>query len=194
MLSEWVRSVQTRETNIKEEWMRKGRYLLVILVCIGILALIWPVTDIGQHDAVSPPEPVYQQEDVKGVKAQMEEELASILSQIEGAGKVDVSLTLSSDGVKTYAANVREEKKDYEENSGGGKKVTSETNIAQDIAVNAGSALLIEHKNPEVVGVLVVAEGAGDARVREDLSWAAATLLDVPIHKVKVMPMQEGRK
>lgn len=194
MLAEWMRSSQEGGAGQKNEWVKKSKYLLVILGCLGILALIWPVTNTSQKSSVSTPLPAYQKEDVEGVKAQMEEELASILSQIEGAGRVEVSLTLSSDGVKTYAANVREEKKDYAEESGGSKKVTNETNVSQDIAVNSGGALLVEHKNPEVVGVLVVAEGAGNSKVRENLTYAAATLLDIPVHKVKVMPGEEGLK
>lgn len=192
MLTEWIRSDQAKESGYRNAWKQKSRYLLVILGCLGILALIWPVTSVNNNNSPSTPVPTYQKEDVEGVKAQMEEELASILSQIEGAGKVSVSLTLSSDGVKTYAANVREEKKDYEEAGGGGKKLTSETNISQDIAVNAGNALLVEHKKPEVAGVLVVAEGAGNSKVRENLTYATSTLLDIPVHKVKVMPRGEG--
>ncbi|MBO8159204.1 hypothetical protein [Thermosyntropha sp.] len=191
MLEEWIRNKGDNKVNRAEEWKKKGMYFLVILCCAGILALIWPVSSTDtQTDSSSISEPVYKKKEIDNVKAEMANELESILSQIEGAGKVSVSLTLSSDGINTYAANVREEKRNQEETSKGSKKVTNETNISRDVAVNSGNALLIEHKNPEVIGVLIVADGAGNPEVRENLTYAASTLLDIPAHKVRVMPRE----
>lgn len=190
MLAEWMRSKENGQIEGANDWKRKSKYLLVILGCLGILALIWPVTNTSNNSSVSVPAPVYNKGEVDDVRVQMTEELEAILSQIEGAGKVSVSLTLSSDGVKTYAANIREEKKDLEESSAGNKKLTSEASISRDIAVNSGDALLVEHKNPEVVGVLIVAQGAGNPKVKENLTYAASALLDIPVHKVKVMPRE----
>lgn len=190
MITEWMRSKENSQAEGTHDWKRKSKYLLVILGCVGILALIWPVTNTSNNSSVSVPAPVYTKGEVDDVRTQMAEELESILSQIEGAGKVSVSLSLSSDGIKTYAANIREEKKDLEDISGGNKKITSEASISRDIAVNSGNALLVEHKNPEVVGVLIVAEGAGNPKVKENLTYAASTLLDIPVHKVRVMPRE----
>jgi len=40
---------------------------------------------------------------------------------------------------------------------------------------------------PEVKGVLVVAEGASDATVKENLVNSVKVLLDIPVHKIQVV-------
>ena len=46
---------------------------------------------------------------------------------------------------------------------------------------------------PEILGVLVVADGAQDPQVKENLAQATATLLDISPHRVRVMPREGGR-
>ncbi|MBC7074870.1 MAG: hypothetical protein H5T98_02110 [Syntrophomonadaceae bacterium] len=198
MLDEWIR--KNREDREGEKVFfqgKKSKYLLVIIICIGLLALIWPGTRSEQ-----PEQRVLQEansnkavDSADSLKAQLVAELESILSQIEGAGTVKVSLILSSDGIKTYASNVRKESRETEENdSKGGEKRISEESVSQDLAVSAGDPLLIEEKFPEVLGVLVVADGAGIPAVRERLADATATLLNISIHKVRVMSREGGEK
>ncbi|HCF51291.1 MAG TPA: stage III sporulation protein AG, partial [Syntrophomonas sp.] len=53
--------------------------------------------------------------------------------------------------------------------------------------------LLVEEKTPEVLGVLVVAAGASNVAVKEQLSSATATLLNIPLHRVMVVAGKGGR-
>jgi len=71
-------------------------------------------------------------------------------------------------------------------------KTTVEENTSNDLSVSSGNPILLEIKGPQVIGVLVVADGARDAFVREKLMQATATLLDVPLYKVQVMPREGG--
>ncbi len=167
---------------------KKKKYLLVVLICLGLLALIWPATEI---EPSAPQVTDNHTPEVKTAtnKTKMAGELETILAEIEGAGRVHVSLSLSSDGIKSYASNVREEKRDIQETDNKGlKKNTSEHNTTRDLAVSSGSPLLIEEKRPEILGVLIVADGAKNSLIAEQLTNAAATLLNISPHKVTVMP------
>lgn len=193
MLGEWVKNFYGNQeetgTIIKS---KKSRYIIIVAICLGLLALVWdttPKTDSNQLQLEKQPQLLTD----NSVKEQLTQELNNILSQIEGAGDVKVSITLSSDGEKNYASNTTEEKSEIAENdSQGGDKQSTESRENKELAISSGNALLIERKFPEVIGVLVVAKGAKNPVVKEQLVAATATLLDIPAHKVSVMPGKGG--
>lgn len=189
-MEEWVRE-KTKKGSLGS-WLnsKKGQYVLIILISIGILALIWPGHDSsGRSGNARQPtgqEPLPSSGYSGFGTAQ---EVEAILQEIEGAGQVKVSITLASTGEKTFAANTRNESRESSENDRqGGKKESIEHSVSEDVAVSSGSPLIVEEKNPEILGVLVVAEGARYSEVKAELINATATLLNVPVHKVQVMP------
>lgn len=186
MLYEWIRGENNDGEGRPPFPGKKSKYILVIAICLGLLALIWPVTrtEKTNNTGVSPS----QISSDKKLNQQLASELEYILSRIDGAGKVKVSITLASGGLKTYAANTRNESRSIEESQNGANKKTTETNGARDLAVSAGAPLLVENKTPEVTGVLVVAEGATSPIIQEKLVQATATLLNISPHQVCVMP------
>ncbi|HZK44507.1 MAG TPA: hypothetical protein VFC73_09540 [Syntrophomonadaceae bacterium] len=187
MLEEWIRKGKEEGQNLKLKGNSKVRYLLVIIICLGLLAIIWPSAKTKPDTPATPNN--IKQVQKSTIQNSMATDLEEILSQIDGAGSVDVSLTLSSDGVKTYASNVRDERRDIQENDNKGtKKTTSEKNITRDLAVSSGNPLLVEEKKPEILGVLVVADGAKSPVIRERLTNATSTLLNIAPHKINVMP------
>jgi len=191
VLDEWKRKISDSEHSFWGSWGKKGNYLVVgLVVCLGLLTILWPQSS----NSSSPETAVSASQTTEGVaqaKAKLAGELEDILSQVEGAGKVQVSITLSSDGLKSYARNTKDDKRETQESaSSSGTRTIKEENQSSDIAISGGSALLVEDSAPEVVGVLVVAEGAQDSRVKEQLTDATTTLLNISAHQVRVV----GRK
>ncbi len=192
MLEEWMRKKSAAGNGTSFLRSKKGQYLLIILLCLGLLALVWPVTDSKSNTETDRAEKAAI-DNYSGSSSKINQEVESILAEIEGAGQVDVRITLASSGLKTYAANIRNESRESDESDRqGGSKNSVEHNISQDIAVSSGSPLLIEEKNPEILGVLVVADGGRSPEVREKLTNATATLLNIPVYKVQVMPRKGG--
>lgn len=190
MLDEWIRKAGDKEYSALSYLSQKGRYILVIVICLGVLALIWPGDKTEKIDIADMP---VKSRDLKDKRVKLEGELVSILAQIKGAGKVEVSLTLSSDGIRKYASNTRDEKRETTElDRNGGERKILEENTTRDLAVSNGNALLIEECPPEVAGVLVVADGARDAVIKEKLTDATVTLLNISPHQVRVMAREEG--
>jgi stage III sporulation protein AG len=187
-LEEWVRGIypgKGEEGNSQSKW---GRYILIIVICIGMLALIWPM---GKDKSVQVTEKSTSG-NVEKSQQQISQELEEILSQVKGAGQVRVSISVNSDGLKSYASNTKNDVRetDEQDTSGGDRKIREE-NISSEIAVNGGSALLVEEKAPQITGVLVVADGADDPVIKEELGEATAALLDLSPHQIRVLPRKE---
>ncbi len=186
MLQEWMKKISSgNDDKVFAKWEKKGKYLVVVAVSIGLLALLWtPGKSVPQEKINAQ----IQSIGVASAKANLTEELQSILSHVEGAGKVQVSITLSSDGLKNYARNTKNEVRTTQElDRSGGDRSIKEDNQTSDIAVSSGAALLVEDKAPEVVGVLVVADGAQDGLVKEKLTDATCTLLNISPSQVRVL-------
>ncbi|NSW81874.1 MAG: hypothetical protein HPY90_01170 [Syntrophothermus sp.] len=169
----------------------KSRWALACLAVLGIILLMWPVSS-SRQGTTKPEQSALSSGKGTSVKADMERELAGILSQIEGAGQVEVSLTLVSEGVNSYAVNTKEQKTSSEEtDKDGGVRKTTDTNTSQDLVVmGSQSPLLVEKKAPQVKGVLVVADGAANPAVKEQITRAVETLLDLPATRVLVLPRE----
>lgn len=132
------------------------------------------------------------------VEKQLEKRLEKILSQIDGAGKVSVSLVLETGPEYEYAVDVSTKHRTTEEgDQGGGSRVTTESDQSDELVLLHGSQkgtenpVVVKEKKPVVRGVLVVAPGAPDPWIRSHLSTAVQTLLDVEAHQVKVFPREE---
>lgn len=192
MMGEWFKNIWGNKENPGALFKNnKSKYIIIIAICVGLLALVW--NPAPRVDHLSQQESQPQLSGGYGVKDQLISELSTILGQIEGAGYIKVSITLSSDGAKTYLSNLSEEKNEVKEtDQQGGKKESLEVKNTRELAVSSGNPLLIESKFPNVTGVLVVAEGARDPVVKEKILTAAATLLNIPAHRVSVMPGEGG--
>lgn len=193
-MEEWIRGIKEEAGEKFSLRSKKGRYLIVIVVCLGLLALLWPVkTHSGAQPGVSNPTNTTG----NSIKAQMQTELETILSQVDGAGRVEVRMTLASDGLRNYAVNQQDESRLTEEKDYKGvERTINEQNTSKDLAVSGGESLLIEQKAPEIVGVLVVADGARNPLVKEELTNVTLTMLNLSAHQVRVaarQPDTEGR-
>jgi len=98
----------------------------------------------------------------------MEQRLAEVLSDIEGAGKVSVMLHFDSSAELVPALE------------GGDKMV-----------IVGGKPVIIRQIQPKVSGVIVVAEGASNIKVKLELFKAVQTLLDVDQKCIEIFTMSK---
>lgn len=106
--------------------------------------------------------------------AEMENKLITVLGNIEGCGKVNVAISYATDGKRVYA---------YESTTKQDGDVIVQTSSLITIK---GEPLLIETLTPQILGVVVVAEGATDPLVRYKIKQAVVTLLDIESYCVQV--------
>jgi stage III sporulation protein AG len=170
----------------------------VIFIIIGIIIVIaaGSFMDKGNRKDTGIANNDNKKEDVVKDYSQneisLEEKVEDILSKIEGAGRVDVLITYASgkELVPVYDTKSAENNTE-EKDSGNGmrsiKQYDNERAVAYEESQNGiKKPVVAKEVNPEVRGVLVVADGAENDVVREKLVMAVQALVDVPAYRVQV--------
>jgi stage III sporulation protein AG len=122
----------------------------------------------------------------------LENRLTEILSKIQDAGKVTVMITLKT-GTEIVPAKDEtvSDKTTNENDTEGGTRTINEKNTSEQVVFmndqgGASKPLVLKEINPEIKGVIIVAEGAKDPKVKLKLTEAVQTVLDVPAYRVSV--------
>lgn len=157
-------------------WSALGRYKYVFLVMLaGVVLLLWP--DSKQTIQNGEPAAAGMEEDFS-VEA-LEEKLEKTLSEIDGAGQVQVMLTVQSGMKRVLAQDGSLEQ--------GESSTQRET---QTVVISAGSGaqetVLVQQIYPRFQGALVVAAGGGDPSVRLKLTEAVAALTGLGADKISI--------
>ncbi|RKD28066.1 stage III sporulation protein AG [Caminicella sporogenes] len=122
----------------------------------------------------------------------IDKKLEQILSQINGVGDVDVMITYETSSEVVPASNITKSLQTTKENdSQGGTRTTTQENITEQIVTLNNSdyknaPVVIKEIKPIVRGVIVVAEGAGNPKVKSALIDAVTTIFQIKSYKVKV--------
>ncbi len=125
-------------------------------------------------------------------------QLEQVVSAVQGAGKVHVSITLERGSETVYVANTSVSRNTQSESTPQGqtRQTVTETETSQAVAgrgVGTTDSLVPETVlTPKISGCVVVAEGAWDPVVKINIYRAVQVLLDIPIYKIEVLPMQGG--
>lgn len=181
--------------------LKKEQLMLLLLCGVLLLVISVPTGDSSRSQKGSDvqTESGRQSEAVESTSVsrtrQLERQLKSILSQVEGIGKTEVMLTIKSDGKKIVEKDI-EQSQGKEENQGedaaavSDQASSSESTVYQRDAQGNERPYVTEELEPEVEGVLVIAQGAGNASVTAEITEAVMALFGVEAHKIKVMKME----
>lgn len=147
------------------------KYLLLV-VLVGVILLVWPSRsdDKKTETAAADEYPAFSAED-------MQTQLEGILSRIEGAGSVNVFLTLRSDMEMLFKEDV---------------KTSQDQNERKTVLVSdSGSQQPIVTKRiyPEYQGALIVCEGGGNAALSLKIVEAVSSLTGLGGDKITVLKM-----
>ena len=151
----------------------KYRYVILILV-IGLVLMMIPFGKEAEHEIQTP---VTKQEETD-----LSEQLTQILSQIQGAGKVSVMLT-----VKTGQNTVYQSNEDI--TSGDNGSIRQDTVIVTD-ENRVESGLIQRVIAPEYRGAIIVCEGADKPEVRLHIIEAVASVTGLGTDKISVLKMK----
>jgi stage III sporulation protein AG len=182
--------------------MKKDQILILFLVGVLLLVIVLPTGSSDGSDSVQTQTAGETEAEVsagstayESETAYLEERLRQILSQVDGIGQADVMLTLKSDG-KSIVEKDQEQSQREEENSDDGtassssERSSSESTVYQKDASGSETPYVTETLKPEIEGVLVIAEGAGNGTVVSEITEAVMALFGVEAHKIKVMKMK----
>ena len=131
----------------------KNNLPLVIILIIGIVFMT-VLSDKPQQKSSSVDDNVQLQE----------EKLESILSEISGAGKVEVMITYYGRSEKDIAYETKTSTSGSDKNSSGSED--------KKAVISGGEPVVVQEKYPRVKGVIVVAQGADSIEVKRALTDA----------------------
>lgn len=131
--------------------------------------------------------------DIEQLARSYEEDLSSMLNKIQGVSESEVMVNLDSTDVKVYEKNLISgtQTTSEEDRNGGTRQVEDRTEDTQVVLVRQGDTeapILVQTKRPEIRGVFIVAKGADQATIKSWIIEAVSSVLDVPSHKISVMP------
>jgi stage III sporulation protein AG len=185
-------------TKLKDKFLKDNKKLLenlTVIFLIGLILLIGAST-------FSKPRPSNESDNKELVLAEkqnedyakrLERDLKSILSKIEGVGNVEVLITLNSDEEVVAAMDVVQSSTTTNEKDSNGtvrEVVQTESNnkiVTSQNPSGQNAPIVLKRLMPEIRGVIVVADGAKDPRLRYEISSAVQTALGIPAYKVKVI-------
>ncbi|MBO7187549.1 MAG: hypothetical protein J6V68_04045 [Clostridia bacterium] len=146
---------------------KTAQVIFISILCVIILVI-----------AISSFNNVKSKDTVSSYATMLEEKLIDTLSTIDGVGKIKVALTVSSENYQEIAYETTV--KDF-----GG---TTET-VTSPIIIN-GEPVVIKTCYPEILGVVIVAEGANDYLTCFRLVESTANLLKISVDKINVYAMK----
>ncbi len=173
---------------IKKITEKYGYKFFVLIGLLGIFLIF--VSEKSPSDKVEETT-VFSNEEYR---QQLETRLESILSDVKGAGKVEIMITLESGKENIYAwqekSTSNEQTVSAQTNNQTVNNVSYENEIVTIGSGNDKQALIEKTMQPSVQGVVVVCQGADDIKVMSDITNAVSVVLDIPSNRICVIKMQ----
>lgn len=203
--------MEAQTSKWKLYWMSKlkkpKKEQLVVLLLFGVLLVVIALpTTTGTMGADKKDADISGTQGAAGTdtatltyEEQHEKRLSAILSQVAAAGRVEVMVTLESRGERIVEKDTPESRKSVEEtDSSGGSRTTDEQDWGEETVYyedgsGGKSPYVVKELEPNIEGVLVLAEGGDSAVVKQELLEAVQALFPIEAHKVKIMKL-EGAK
>ncbi|MCA0970124.1 stage III sporulation protein AG [Halobacillus litoralis] len=129
------------------------------------------------------------------LEEEYEKQLKPLLENIDGVSAVDIMVNLAATHEKVYDKNLIISKQTTMETdkNGGEREIEDYSREQQLVLVRQGDRevpLLTKTEKPDVGGVFVTAKGVDSMEVKSWVVEAISRVLDVPSHRVSVLPKQ----
>ena len=190
---EWFQSIRSGDR------LPKKNHLLILFL-VGLLLFVavfpFPASDQSGADTVESTSAASVNEGSTTLgeyESYLEEKTADILKQVDGVGDVTVMITLKSGGQKIIEKDQSgSSQTTEEEDSEGGKRTVEEstsdkTSIYEQDSDGSSAPYVSKELSPEIEGVVVIADGGGNAVTAQNITEAVQALFGVEAHKIKIM-------
>lgn len=169
-----------------------GKDKLILIAIAGIVLIVCSYLDFSQTESDN--KKVAEDASDSSITkddyvAGLEDKLKDLLQNVNGAGKCQVMITLKSSNEKILQSDV-----DTTNKSETGENTINESNSSSKTLILKGEEdekpYVIKEIMPEIEGVVVVAEGAGNEKVNLDITKIIQALFNVEAHKISIIKMK----
>lgn len=180
-------------------WKKWDKSQWTILILTGILLMVIAIPT-GEREDKKTKIPIDQELSMQDGASkedyarELEVRLKDVLSRINGAGQVEVMVTLEDTGESVVEKDETKESLDLQEtDSQGGNR--REQNVQTALTTVFGeegdtkAPFVEKEKMPRVSGVLVIAQGGEDTAVKQNISEAVMALFQIDVNRIKVVKM-----
>ena len=180
---------------IKEKKLNRSDWLILVLAGILILIIALPTDTKGKKQAEETKENLSKETDtMEASKDEIERKLEAILEKIDGAGEVKVMITYQDSGTQVVEKDKNTSANSVEESdSTGGVRSTKEQQLQEstvyDEADVGNTPFVSKELLPKVEGILIVASGGDNQKVKQNISEAVLALFQVEAHRIKIVKM-----
>lgn len=189
----------------------KDRFLILIIGGLLLLVITYPLpsgndgmsgqkgTEKSTASQKNETTVLESGQEIKGESdyaTRMEARLAKILSNVSGAGKVEVFISFGDYGTNVVEKDVSYTRNNEDRNSADAQNTsavnTENTETTVYTADENGNEVPFVRKmmTPKVEGVFIVAEGGNNQTVRGEMKEAIMALFGIEEHKIKVVKMK----
>lgn len=174
----------------------KNKNNLYILLVAGILILV--VSNLLFSSDTKKEDKTATASSVTLTPSENEKRLEEILSKAAGVGEAKVMITYDAGPEKVTVQNAQVSQSNQEEpqTQGGMRKTDETTSDSQTVMITEGGQsqpFVAKEIEPKIRGVLVVADGAREEAVKINITNAVAAVLDVPYHRIQVLPKADTK-
>ena len=180
---------------IKEKKLKRSDWLILVLAGIMILIIALPTDTKEKKQAEEAKENISKENNtMEASKDEIERKLEDILEKIDGAGDVKVMITYQDSGTQVVEKDKNTSENSLEESdSTGGVRSTKEQQLQESTVyedADAGNTPFVSKELlPKVEGILIVASGGDNQKVKQNISEAVLALFQVEAHRIKIVKM-----
>lgn len=121
---------------------------------------------------------------------QTEKKLSELIAQVEGAGRVQVMLTIESSDEKIYATDEKTDSK----NDGDTEQKSYNSQYVLVDGASGDTGILLKTNSPKVKGVIIVCDGGENPTVANQITNAVSAALGIGANRVSVLKMKSAEE
>ncbi len=173
------------KTGLNRQW-EKYKYFIAV-IAVGVLLLVSAGIPNGKSGAADADEADSQEFDL----ASFQRSVSESLSKIDGAGNVEVLLSLESGEESVYASDISQ----TSQTSGGNTDSSSESYQSTMSILSDGSygesPVLIKSNYPTFRGAVILCDGADNDVVRLQITQAVSALCGISTDHISISKMSQ---
>ncbi len=161
------------DVQVQKKALIKKEYIFVLILSVIVVLIFLSSQNVNLS--------FFKSEETKANNSyvlELETSLKNLLKDVDGAGKINVFITVDGTEEEIVLKNV-------ETKTENGVKTTVET-----IVLVGGKPYVTKTENPKILGVAIVCEGADDINVRLNITEIVTTTLKVNSDSVRIIKMK----